>query len=513
MNPQDDRMHSALDETSAPSSLNPSREQILEMGRAAIQMIADYYGALPQVTLAPNTTSAAVREQLALEFPVAGKDFDTLLEFINQKIFAASRHNGHPRFFGYIASPGTAATALADLLASTLNPSLTSWRSAPGAAEIERQTIDWIKQIIGYVPAAEGLFLSGGSMAHLCGLAVARDAKAPHPVTSQGCQILARAMRVYISAEGHHSISKAAGLLGIGRDNVRQVAVNSRFQMDLRALAKLIEDDLAEGHLPFCVVANAGAVNTGACDALDEIAEVAAQYGLWFHVDACYGGFAALAPSKRVLFRGIERADSVALDPHKWLYVPGDCGCVLYRDPGRARATFGHEAEYIRVLALASDEAFAFWDYGPELTRRFRALKVWMMLAHVGAEALGEAIERNCQCAEYFAQLAAQADDFEMLVPVELSIFCFRYVPPALKTAYAIASGGERDAIDQKLNALNERILTAVQRGGSSYLSNAGIAGRFALRGCVLNYRTTKRDMEILLDDVRQAGGQIVEEK
>lgn len=221
----------------------------------------------------------------------------------------------------------------------------------------------------------------------------------------------------------------------------------------------------------------------------------------------------ALAPAKRVLFRGIERADSVALDPHKWLYVPGDCGCVLYRDPGRARATFGHEAEYIRVMALASDEAFAFWDYGPELTRRFRALKVWMMLAHVGAEALGEAIERNCQCAEYFAQLAAQAGDFEMMAPFELSIFCFRYVPPSLKAAHAIANDEQRKVIEQELDNLNERILTAVQRGGDSYLSNASIAGRFALRGCVLNYRTTKRDIEILLDDVRQAGRQIVEEK
>lgn len=483
------------------------------MGRAAIQLIADYYGALPHVTLAPNTTSAAVLEQLALELPVAGKDFDALLQFINQKIFAASRHNGHPRFFGYIASPGTAATAIADLLASTLNPSLTSWRSAPGAAEIERQTIGWIKQIIGYAPEAEGLFLSGGSMAHLCALAVARDAKAPVPVTSLGCHALERAMRIYISEEGHHSISKAAGLLGIGRDNVRHVAINSRFQMDVRALAKQIEEDRADGHLPFCVVANAGTVNTGVCDALDDIAEVAAQYGLWFHVDACYGGFAALAPSKRELFRGIERADSVALDPHKWLYVPGDCGCVLYRDPARARATFGHEAEYIRIMALESDEAFAFWDYGPELTRRFRALKVWMMLAHAGTAALGEAIERNCECAEYFAQLAEQADDFEMLAPVELSIFCFRYMPPSIKMAYATASSEQRQALDLELNALNERILTAVQRSGSSYLSNAGIAGRFALRGCVLNYRTTKHDMEILLDDVRQAARQIYADK
>ena len=492
-----------------PPSLDPTADQILEMGQAAIQIIADYYGALRRVAIVPNTSSRAVREKLYQEFPFEGKDFNELLDHINQVIFTLSRHNGHPRFFGYIASPGSAATAIADLLASTLNPSLTSWRSAPAAAEIERQTIGWIKQIIAYVPEAEGLFVSGGSMANLCALAVAREAKAPCNTKSLGCQALDRPMRFYVSEEGHHSLSKAAGLLGIGQDNVRRVAVNERFQLDTQALVKLIEEDRASGCLPFCVVATAGTVSTGACDRLEEVAEVASRYGLWYHVDACYGGFAALAPSKRDLLCGIDRADSIALDPHKWLYVPGDCGCILYRDPARARATFGHEAEYIRIMAANADEAFAYWDYGPELTRRFRALKVWMMLSHVGTFALSQAIESNCRCAQYLAQLVGQANDLEMMAPVELSIFCLRYVPPQMKAAYATALAPQRSAIDQELDELNERILTAVQRGGSSYLSNASIAGRFALRGCVLNYRTSERDMEVLLDDIRQAGTQL----
>ncbi len=243
-------------------------------------------------------------------------------------------------------------------------------------------------------------------------------------------------------------------------------------------------------------MASIGTVSTGACDDLEAIADVAARYGLWLHVDANYGGFAALAPSKRHLFRGIERADSVGLDPHKWLYVPSDCGCILYRDPARARAVFGHEAEYIRVLANDADEAFAFWDYGPELSRRFRALKVWMMLSHVGTRDLGQAVEENCACAQYLAQLVEASSDFEMMAPVELSIFCFRYIPPTLKKA------ASPEAIDN----LNERILTVLQKGGSSYLSNARLNGRFALRGCVLNFRTTKADIEILLNDVRQIG-------
>ncbi len=492
---------------SAPPALDPPPAEIRAMGHAAVEVVAEYLGALPNLPIHPDTTSREIRGKLDRELPVEGRDFGSLLAEFRDVIVPATRHNAHPRFFGYVASPGTAAAAYADLLASALNSNVTSWRSAPGPTELERVTIDWIKRIIGYPAGAEGLFISGGSLANLSGLAAARDAKAPLRVEEAGCQALERPLRLYMSSECHHSVAKAAGLLGIGHDNVRVVGVDARLRIDTRALEGAIEEDLAAGLQPFCVVASAGTVGTGACDPLDAVADVAAKHGLWFHVDGCYGGFAVLAPSKRDLFRGLERADSVALDPHKWLYVPSDCSCVLYRDPARARATFGHEADYIRVLTHhADDEAYAFWDYGPELTRRFRALKVWMMLAHVGTRALGEAIEGNCRCARHLADLVEQADDCELLAPVGLSIFCFRYAPPAMKAALAQADPAQRAALDRELDALNERILAEVQRGGSSYLSNATVGGRFALRGCVLNFRTTERDMEVLLEDVRQAG-------
>jgi glutamate/tyrosine decarboxylase-like PLP-dependent enzyme len=227
------------------------------------------------------------------------------------------------------------------------------------------------------------------------------------------------------------------------------------------------------------------------------------------HVDASYGGFAALAHSVRDLFAAMHEADSVALDPHKWLYLPVDCGCVLYRDAEAARAAFAHEAEYTRVLEQEPNEAFAFWDYGPELSRRFRALKVWMMLKGVGLRALGEAIEKDLACARHLERLVRASDDFEMLAPVELSIFCFRHVPPRLKRALASADEAERVRIDQQLDALNERLLIKLQRDGRSYLSNARFRGRFSLRGCVMNFRTTLRDMEILLEDLRRVAEDI----
>jgi len=268
------------------------------------------------------------------------------------------------------------------------------------------------------------------------------------------------------------------------------VATDGNLRMDVAELERLVREDLAAGHLPFCVVASAGTAGTGAMDPIGEIGDVAKAHNLWLHVDGAYGGFAAIAPSARDCFARIGEADSVALDPHKWLYLPVGCGCVLYRDPAAARAAFSENAEYIRVVGLQDDEAFAFWDYGPELSRPFRALDLWLLLKSVGVRAIAAAIEENIACAKYFADMVDASADFEMLAPVDLSIFCFRYHP----------KGFVGD-----LDALNERILFRLQRGGSSYLSNAAVRGAFALRGCVLNYRTTRRDMEILMDDVRAA--------
>src|SRR5437764_12886228 len=490
------------DERSSP--LDPSVEEILRWGNAAIAAMAEYLGSIRDRRVYPQTTTREIREKLQRDLPESSVDFERLLETFRDVLVPMSRHNGHPRMFGYVQSPGTALAAIADLLASTLNANLTAWRSAPAAVEIERLTIDWIKQIVGFNAEAGGLFVSGGSMANFAALAAARRAKAPEDLLNKGAQSLPRAMRIYASTETHHSVAKAAALLGIGRDNVRVVAVDERYRMRIDDLEAKIAEDFEAGHLPFCVVGNAGTVNTGACDPLREVAKVARRFNLWMHVDASYGGFAILAASAKKHFDGLEEANSIALDPHKWLYLPVDCGCVLYRDPQMARATFAHDAEYTRVMTQEADEAFAFWDYGPELSRRFRALKVWMNLKGVGLRAIGEAIEKDLACARHLEDLVRASDDFEMLAPVELSIFCFRHIPAHWKLAFAGAGEAERLRIDEELDAWNERLLVELQRDGSSYLSNARVGGRFSLRGCVMNYRTTPRDMEILLEDLRR---------
>jgi len=463
--------------------LDPTPDEIGDWGNSVIQLMAEYLGGLRDHKVYRHISSREIRDSLDPALPTKGIDFDALLKVFRENIIPFSRQNAHPRMFGYVQSPGTPLAAFADLLASTLNANLTVWRSAPAPVELERLTIDWIRQILGFNAEAGGLFVSGGSMANLAAIAAARQAKDD----SSG------RLRIYASSETHFSIAKAAALLGIGRENVRLVDVDECFKIRVDDLVAKITADQEAGYLPFCVVANAGTVNTGAVDPLAEIREITDRFQLWMHVDGSYGAFAVLAKSARKFFAGLERADSIALDPHKWLYLPVDVGCVIYRAPEIARAAFAHEAEYTRIIGQEADEAFAFWDYGPELSRRFRALKVWMLLKGVGLDSLGEAIESNLACARYLESMVRASDDFEMLAPVELSIFCFRHVPAQLRN-------GSPEAID----AFNERLLIALQRDGSSYLSNATLAGRFALRGCVLNYRTTLRDMEILLDDLRR---------
>src|SRR5882724_6857748 len=465
--------------------LEPSSDELRDWGNSVIQLMADYYGELRDHKVYRHTSSCEIRDRLDSALPIRGMEFGELLKVFRDTIIPFSRQNAHPRMFGYVQSPGTPLAAIADVLASTLNSNLTVWRSAPAPVEMERLTIDWIRQILGFNAEAGGLFVSGGSMANLAAIAAARQAK----------DYSSGRLRIYASSETHFSIAKAAALLGIGRENVRHVPVDDHFRIRVDDLVAKITADLEAGYVPFCVVANAGTVNTGAVDPLREIREIADRFQLWMHVDGSYGAFAVLAEAARKLFAGMEQADSIALDPHKWLYLPVDVGCVIYRNPEIARAAFAYEAEYTRMFGEEADEAFVCWDYGPELSRRFRALKVWMLLKGVGLDSLGAAIESNLACARYLESMVRASDDFEMVAPVQLSIFCFRHVPVQL-----------RNQSPKAIDGFNERLLVAVQRDGSSYLSNATLSGRFALRGCVLNYRTTLRDMEILLDDLRRVG-------
>ena len=423
-------------------------------------------------------------------------------------ILEASRHNGHPRFFGYVASPSTAPGAFADLIASTLNSNVTSWRSGPAATEVERTVVGWLATLIGYRAGAAGILTSGGSMANLTALMIAHRAKANRDIAATGLWNSGVPMTLYASEQIHMSIPKAADILGLGRQQVRLVECDDGFRIKVQSLRERIAKDLQSGLKPFCVVASAGTVNTGAVDPLDEVAQVAKEFDLWFHVDGAYGALAAADETKRQLFRGLERADSVSLDPHKWLYVPLDCGCLLFGDEAQARAAFSFdEADYIKVHEQNSEESFAFWNYGPELSRRFRALKIWLTLRYYGTRRISRAISEDNALAAYMGQAIDQAADFDLLARPELSICCFRYLPPQLKSE--LRSSGKDLAINAELDQVNNKIMLAVQRGGRAYVSSATLRGRFALRACITNFRTTRADIDQTLVIIREAAREL----
>jgi len=409
--------------------------------------------------------------------PVDGEPVEALLDACARVLGAGRRTN--PGFFGYVQSPPAPVGAAADLLASAADQNVTAWRSAPAATEVEKVAVRWLGELVGFAPAAAGLLLAGGSAANLTALLLALRLRTD-PAADR------RALVAYTSSEGHFSVAKAAGVLGV---ELRAVPADAARRLDPERLEASIAEDRAAGRTPFCVVAAAGTTATGAIDPLDRLADLAAEQRLWLHVDGAYGAPAAAVAVLRERFAGLERADSLALDAHKWLYVPVDCGALLVRDPEATGRAFGAAAgEYVRVMDAEPAEAFAFWDHGIELSRRFRALKLWMTLRCYGARRLAAAIEEDIAMAAYLAERVRAADDMELLSGPELSICCFRHVPP-----------GVRD-----LDAHNERLLGALQRDGRVYLSNAHLDGRFALRACITNFRTTCQDIERTLDVVRE---------
>ena len=471
------------------SSLDVTEEALNEISSQATQLVFEYLTTISERPVRAENYAGKTTESIDAQLSVEGVPLDKLIAEC-RTLMDLSRHNGHPRFFGYVASPSTPIGAYADLIASALNANITCWRSGPAGTEIEGMIVRWLGSLIDYDMDAKGLLTSGGSMANMIALLIASRRKSD---TSRRGLWNAAPMTLYASEEVHMSVAKAADILGLGRDHVRVIACDERQRMRVESLRKSIEVDLREGLRPFCVVGSAGTVNTGVVDPLAEIANVAREFDLWFHVDGAYGAPGILDQRKKHLFAGLERADSVSLDPHKWLYVPVDAGCLLFRDAAAAMAAFNTEdADYIKTHGYSDEEAFAFWDYGVELSRRFRALKVWLTLQYYGTRRIAEAISEDISLAAYLGEIVSKADDFELLAPVELSICCFRYVPAGMKS-------------ETELDRLNERIMGLVQKGGRAYVSNATVNGRFALRACITNFRTTKSDIDETVEAIRDA--------
>jgi aromatic-L-amino-acid decarboxylase len=464
-------------------SLEISPDEFRHLAEKVTQLTADYLRELDSRPIFPSTSGEQSQRLFHTPLSEEGIGEEALTPL--QQVITHSRAQ-NARFFGYVLGSGEPVAAVADLLASVLNQNVTAWRSGPAAVTIERTVVGWLAQAIG-CPGFRGSLTGGGSSANLMALAMAREAKIPANETGLRS---APQVVVYASEEVHMSIPKSIALLGIGRKNLKLIPTDHDFRLIPAELELAIEQDKKEGKIPIAVIASAGTVNTGAIDPLPEIAAIARRHSLWMHIDGAYGTLAAIAsPGK---FASIELADSLSLDPHKWLYQPLDCGCLLYRDVNAAHAAFALTGEYAKTLTNDPVEGFAFFEESLELSRRFRALRLWISLRYHGLKAFRAAIQKDLDLAQRLASAIANQPKLELMAPVELSTICFRHV-------------GVNPLTEDELNRQNADILKRVVQRGHVYLSNATLRGKFCLRACIVNHRTTEADVDSVIPEVLTA--------
>ena len=463
---------------------------------AGYQLINDITGLMNSIREFPVTTAptpGALQLKLPAHFPSAGTDPAELLRETWELLIHNSLFNGHPSFWGYITSSPAPMGILGDLMASAINSNCGAFVLSPIATEIEKQTIRWLGEWIGY-PAAGGIMVSGGNMANFIGFLAARKAKANWDIRKLGLAPAQGKWRIYTSAETHTWISKAADLFGLGLDAIQWIPVDADQRMNMLLLEQRIEEDKKEGLIPLMVAATAGSVGTGAIDPLYEIAAVCKKHDCWFHIDGAYGGFAAALPELKNDFRGIEQADSIAIDPHKWLYSPLEVGCTLVKDKAALTETFSFHPTYYNFEGHEEPQT-NFYEQGLQNSRGFRALKVWLTFRHLGANGHAQLIREDILLAKKLFELFHDEEEIEIFSQ-HLSITTFRYRPKTLDTA----------ADPEYLNALNQAILNDLQSGGKAFPSNAVLNGHFLLRVCIVNFRTKASDIDAFPALVIQTG-------
>lgn len=503
MNPQESQ-------TPAAQLGDMSANDFRRYGHQVVDWIADYLSHPERYPVLSQNRPGQLKDGLPPEAPQRGEAMEAMLADLDRVIVPGLTHWNHPAFFAYFAISGSAPGILGEMLSAAFNVNAMLWRTSPSATELEEVTLEWLRQMIGLPSAFGGVIYDTASISSLCAIAAAREA-AGVDVREQGLGATGAKLRMYASEHAHSSIDKAAITLGIGQAGLRKIACDSEYRMDPQALARAIDEDRAAGWRPFCAVATAGTTSTTSIDPVPAIADICEREGLWLHVDAAYGGSAAVLPEMRWVLDGCDRADSLVINPHKGLFVPVDLSVLYCRQMDVLRGAFSLVPEYLR--SGEGEEVKNYMDYGPQLGRRFRALKLWFVMRYFGVQGLRDRMRNQLTLASEFASWVDQSEHFERLAPVPFSLVCFRAHPPYLKNEAAPGlednpqvPHGSRDVeyVDSALDALNERLLEEVNRRGKVFLSHTKLNGRFALRLAIGNIRTTQDHVKLAWDELNE---------
>lgn len=476
-----------------------------KIGYKLIDTIADFFDTIENYPVthgeSPLTLQKAIGDS---SLPEHGLSAELIISKSSDLLLNHSLFNGHPKFLGFITSSPSPIGVLADLMAAAVNQNVGAQVLSPMATEIEKQTVKWLAEFIGVSPSYGGILVSGGNMANFTAFLAARTAKAPKQLKEDGLSNLNAKLIAYCSKTTHTWVEKAAVLFGHGSKQTRWIPTDTANKMDNAILEQTIKDDLKKGLQPFLVVGTAGDVSTGVVDNLNEIASICKEHDLWFHIDGAYGAPAAIIPELKSMFEGIDSADSIALDPHKWLYAPLEAGCTLVKNPKHLIDTYSSHPEYYNFSKIEEDQSLNFYEYGLQNSRGFRALKVWMALQQIGSNGYKKMIAEDIELSELLFELAKKHPELEAMTQ-NLSITTFRYVPYENLPK-------ENVKREKYLNTLNEQLLDKLQQGGEIFLSNAIINERYCLRGCIVNFRTTKKDIEEIIEIVVREGNKAQQE-
>ncbi len=481
-----------------PDSLSAQHEAI---GRAVVKLIAEHAARLDSLPINSGVTPDELKAIVDEPLPVAGTSPEKILEQFAKDIATHAQQVPSPRYFGQFNPTPLAIGVWADALCSSLNQNAGAWRNGPTSAMVESQVLRWLCELIGYDEQAFGVLASGGSEANLIALKCARDRASDYGVPSRGVRALGQELTVYTSEQCHYSVEKSLDILGHGRESLRKIKTDERFHIRLDDLRAAIKADVEAGRRPACIVGVAGTTSTGVIDPLPELAEIAREYNCWFHVDAAYGGALAFSETHQPKLRGIEQADSITFDPHKWMFVPFSCGATLVRDGGQVlRNSFDMSPEYLSEDRGFSDAEYDFFRYGQMGTRRFNSLKLWMCFKFMGKRGYSETVDRHIELTEHLAARLDQISNFERVGEIETAVCCFRYLPEAVRAMPLL----DQDRVQQNLQQ-------QIERSGKAFFPSTILHGRRALRVNVNSYLTEQRHIDDLVELLISEGPRAVE--